>query len=537
VALCCTSSAWGENTSSIQQIEYDLRQRAAEVGCESALPEIEGARLEYPQSASLARLSGECWIQQFDYTAAAKALADSARLDPEADNTQLYRAVALYHLEDYPAAWQALEAAEGHYRPSGTAQFELYRGLLLLQRGEHAEAAAALERATEASSAEVEPVASYYAGLSFLGIRDRDRARDAFQRVVVLDPTGAWGRQARTVLDSVALEERDWLGMQAGLEYDSNAVLLGDGIPLANDISGESDGRGVWFLEGGLELLDRGAWSGGLILSYAGSAYFELSQFDVEYPRLGGWLDHWVGDRSLLRLRYSFGHAWVDYDSFVFSQRAALAGYHAWEALGRSELTLSWEHNDYRYDIPAVPSASPATGSCPLGFGSCAPLGFDSQAARTRDGNGLQLGLAQEYPIDVTGLPGIRELLLRGGLAYRQYWAQGSDWDYAGYRLSAGLTVALPWKLEFDAAGSWEYMPFAHPSSYPDPPLLANGEPYALPTHDRLDKISRFTTALARAISPKIEISARYDYIRNDSNVAVFHYKRHVVGAYLSVDL
>lgn len=535
--LCCAKAGWGQVASEGQRVEYDLRQRAALSGCEAVLPDVERARDEYPESASLARLSGECRIKRFDYEGAAKALSDSARLAPEAQNTQLYLAVALYHLEDYPAAWQALEAAKGHYRASAAPQFELYRGLLLLQRGEHADAAAALERATQASPGEVEPVASYFAGLSFLAIRDRNEARAAFQRVVAMDPNGSWGKQARSVLDSVTLEERNWLGIRAGLEYDSNAVLLGDGIPLARDISGESDGRGVWFLEGGLELFDSANWSSGLILSYGGSAYFDLNQFDVDNPSAGGWVDRWVGERSLLRLRYSFGHAWVGYDSFVFSQAAVLAGYHDWQALGRSEVTLSWERNDYKYDIPAVPSASAATGDCPLPFGSCAPLGFDSRAARSRDGNGFRVGLLHENRVDSTGLPGLSEVRLRGGFAYRHYWAQGSDWDYSGYRLSAGLDLQLPWQLEIDAEGSWEYVPFENPSSYPDPPLVENGMPYTLPTQDRLDKVGRFTAVLARPITRRIEVSARYDYIRNDSNVAVFNYDRQIVGVYFSLDL
>jgi len=535
--LCGANSAWGKAPPDARRVEYELRQHAAASGCEDVLPEIERARAAHPNSASLARLEGECQIELLEYAEAAAALKASARLAPEAENTQLYLAVALYHLEDYPAAWRALEAAKGHYTPSATPQFELYRGLLLLERGEHADAATALERATQASPGEVEPVASYYAGLSFLGTRDRNEARAAFQRVVDHDPDGPWGKQARAVLDSVTLEERNWVGLRAGLEYDSNAVLLGDGIPLAEDISGEADGRGVWFLEGGLELFDSANWSGGLILNYAGSAYFELTQFDVDHPTVGGWLDHWLDDRSLLRLRYSFGHAWVGYDSFVFSQGAVLAGYHAWKSIGNSQVTLSWERNDYKYDIPFVPSANPQTGNCPLAFGSCAPLGFDSQAARNRDGNGFHLTLLHEISVDSTRLPGLSDLMLRAGFAYRRYWAKGSDWDYAGYRVSAGLDVDLPWELEFDAEGSWEYLPFDNPSSYPDPPLIENGMPYTLPTEDRLDKVGRFTAILTRPITRRIEVSARYDYIRNDSNVAVFNYDRQVVGLYLSLDL
>ena len=198
---------------------------------------------------------------------------------------------------------------------------------------------------------------------------------------------------------------------------------------------------------------------------------------------------------------------------------------------------MTWEWNDYKYDIPPVPAANPALpGQCLNSSAPCAPLGFDAQEVRNRDGNGVIVGLQHEYMLASAGTPWLREMRLRGGLRYRQYWAKGRDWDYSGYRLSFGFDVDLPWKMEMDGEGSWEYVPFDHPSSYPTPPLT-NGVPYALPTQDRLDEVGRVTLILTRPITRNIEISARYFYIRNDSNVAVFDYRRHIVGAYLSLDL
>ncbi len=535
--LVCLFSSPGWGGADHKRVEYELRKRSAEVGCPETQVAIAQARKAHPESVELARLEGECDIHRFDYENASRALTDAARLDPKAENVQLYLAVSLYHLEEFDPAWTAIEAAKGHCSASAAPQYELYRGLLLLQQGEQADAAAALERAAAASPGEVEPVASYYAGLSFIGLRDRKNARAAFERVAAMDGQGQWGKQATAALESVALEERNWIGAQIGVEYDSNVVLLGDGIPLAGDISRESDGRGVWFLEGGIELFDTGKWSGGLVGNYAGSAYFNLTQFDVEYPMVGGWLDRWVSDRTLVRLRYSFGHAWVDYEPFVSSQTAVLSGYHDWKKFGRTELAATWEWNDYKYDIPSVPTANPADpDQCLILFAPCAPLGFDAQETRNRDGNGLLVGLQHEYKLDSTGTELLRELRLRAGFRYRQYWAKGDDWDYSGYRFSAGFDVQLPWKIEMDGEGSWEYVPFDNPSSYPTPPL-PNGVPYTVPTSDRLDEVGRFTLLLSRPITRNIEVSARYFYIRNNSNVAVFDYGRHIVGTYLSFDL
>ena len=115
--LVCLFSSPGWGGADHKRVEYELRKRSAEVGCPETQVEIAQARKAHPESVELARLEGECDIHRFDYENASQALTDAARLDPKAENVQLYLAISLYHLEEFDPAWTAIEAAKVRKHP------------------------------------------------------------------------------------------------------------------------------------------------------------------------------------------------------------------------------------------------------------------------------------------------------------------------------------------------------------------------------------------------------------------------------------
>lgn len=526
------------SADTLKVIELKIERMAREGRCLEALPEIEHARMGAPRSVRLAMLEGQCQLQLFDYVNALESFEEVEALDPELEDAALYRAIAQYHSEDFEGAEKSIGAAKGHVSYPAMAQYELYSGLLLLNRNDYRPAALAFERARMADAAQVEPVASFYAGLAWQSLSERDLAREAFERVVDVDRDGAWGIRAAAALDSAGLEERNWVSLRAGLEYDSNVVLLGEGLPVPQGISDEDDGRFSYFLDGGVELFREGRWSGGIRGSYAGGVNFRLREFDTQYPIASLWLDRGIGERSLIRATYSLGYAWVDYSPFVTTQSAILSYFHSWESAGNTELALGWEWNDYHFDIPFVPAANP-DGTCPNvpGFPlqlPCSPPNVNSKEARNRDGNGLRLALVHRYDLLSGENEFFRTFTLRGGYAFRRYFAKGTDWDFMGHEFLLGFNSHLPFELNFDVQGGFTYQPFDSPSSYPDPPVQA-GQQYYLSPEDRLDKIWSVQSVLERPLTDWASVSARYDYIRNISNVDVFDYSRHVIGGFVTL--
>ena len=530
------TAASGDDPTVRQALELVYEGR-----CTEALPVLEEVRAA-GDSARLALLEAQCRLRTREFVSALTALDAAEKLDPGLADVALYRGIALYQLEDYPAARESFLAAQGNTQPQLLAQLDLYTGLLLLQDRENRQAAEALDRARERDPRQVEPVASFYAGLAWQAAGDRVRAREALERVEEEDPNGPWGIRAAALLSEEVFGERSWAAIRAGLEYDTNVVLLGENVPSPAGISDQADGRAAWFIDAGVELFRKGRFSGGLGLSYAGNVQFELRQFDIQYPRAGAWLDYEIGPRTLVRTRYGFGYAWVDYAPFLLTQDVSATLFHGWERWGRTEVGLQWLNNDYKFFIPPVPQGDPGQtpGEPCRVFGPqlpvpCAPFGENSQAARNRDGNSVRAFVLQRYAFRKVNFSAFHDFEIRGGYGFERYWAKGTDWDYMSQDLLIGAEAIVFWDLFVDALVSFSYRPYTFASSYPTPPTV-NGQVYPLSSTPRLDQITSVFLLVERAFGEHWSVLARYSYTRADSNVAVFNYSRNIVGAYVKYE-
>ena len=118
---------------------------AREGRCAAALPELTRIRATDPRDAEASLLAGQCSIRQQQYAASVSALEDARRVDPHLPGLELSLAIAHYHLDDLDRAEESLRRAEA--RDPARAAVQLYRGLLLVGRAEHAAGVAALDRA------------------------------------------------------------------------------------------------------------------------------------------------------------------------------------------------------------------------------------------------------------------------------------------------------------------------------------------------------------------------------------------------------
>ncbi|MCP4037524.1 MAG: hypothetical protein GY733_11350, partial [bacterium] len=160
---------------------------AATGRCEKAL---EIAQTVASRDAATELMIGKCAIQAQQYALALPALERAGELDSGLVGVDLYRGIALYHLEDFEASRAALSDA----RAVGdeVALLEFYNGLLLLRNDEPREAALAFERAAARGPDLVEPVASYYAALSWQSLNENEPLDSAVARVRDEEPGGPW---------------------------------------------------------------------------------------------------------------------------------------------------------------------------------------------------------------------------------------------------------------------------------------------------------------------------------------------------------
>ena len=455
------------------------------------------------ESARAALLRGQCHVEGKRWAEAISALDQAQRLDPQLGDVQIPQLIARYHVGDHEGARRALDAmpAEAQQRP----EVHLYRGLLLLEGDQNAQAGAAFDRARELAPTEMEPIAAYYSGVAWLSAEDRARANASFDRVIALAPGSEWAKQAEAARKGRnAGPPARWAWLRAGAEWDSNVVLRGEGVALATDISNEQDGRAVWVAHGGAELFRRGDWAAGLSGTYYGSAHFDLTDFDEHHPTLSPWIDYRIDEATLLRLRYDVGYAWIDGNDFLFDQQLTPTLFRDWGARGRSQFSVHVSHLDYRFptSIPQIPPFS----------------------AGYRDRDGVGWGATAQHAFPLSG-----KTELQVGLSYLGFAADGREYDYNGGELFVGVETLLPAAIRLRAVTGVGWLPFRNPSSYPDPPGSGSYE-----SDDREDVAFRLRVELEREIGAGFSVLARYRYQNRSSNVAVFDYDRHVIGLYVT---
>jgi len=514
-------------------LERARAERLAAAGqCEEALAAFEALARNAPLDAASHAVVGQCQLRLERYEEAVVSFAAAKQLDPSLPQIDLQLGIAQFLSEDVAAAEQSFVAA----RAAGTEgpEIDFYEALVSLQRNENPERAAnALESAARARPATLDPAASYYAGLAWRAADDEDRARAALERVVDEHPDTVWADSARRALQQaqaslIPTMSRPWASATLGLEWDSNVAFLGQGLATPDELDSKSDIRGVWSVDAGTPIARFGETTVGARGAYSGSAHTDATDYDLQYPYAGLWIDHPTGEHSLFRLEVGAGYAWLGYDPYVIAAPlVAPQWFYDWGERGVTRLHGGFGRYDFRQNDGDETDALP-DGTCPPGVTRCGPPGEDERDYRDRDGLGFVAGV--EHSIALRD----GKTNLRAGPLFEYYAAEGDEWDGWGVGGEIGVRQALPWRLTLDVAGRYVHRPYLNPSSYPDPDDIVPGVEYSLENSDRRDDYYEADVRLERPITDRLTATIRYDYLKNDSNVSVFDYDRHLVGGYLT---
>lgn len=518
-ALLVGMPAWaGPDDDAVRLMR--ARDLAADGRCEGALALVAPLVATLPAAQ---QLQGRCRLQRNDAPRALEALEAARRRDPGLDGIALDLAMARFHLGDFAGAREALDDAAPASRER--AEYHLYRGLLLLQASDVAGAADALDRARRIAPDLVEPTASYYAGLAWAGADDRERARAAFDRVIEMAPGTVWATEAERARDRTTQGggRSAWAWARLGVEWDDNVVLRGRGVRLPDEIGRESDGRFVWLLHGGTELLRTEDWAGGVTLTYSGSEHFDLDRFDEDYPALGLWLDRRLGDATTLRFTYDVGHAWIDDLPYLWNHEAEAAVFHDWGEAGRTRAFVRGVKRNFLFEN--FDEFEAVGGVCTAS--RCGPAGVDEERLRNRDGLGVTVGIDHVWRLAAL------ETEWTTGVRWHHYAARGTEYDYDGPELRLASETELPWDLVLRAMVSWSSYDYRHPSTYPQA-IPPGGTIFQPMTRDKDEDIWRASADLEWFLADRWSLMARAAWTRVDANVGVFDYRRFLVGLYVT---
>jgi len=521
---------------------------ALEGRCDVAIPELSRELETAPDPGRISWRLGQCLLHQQRYAEAAAALERAVAADASLLEAQLDLARARYHLGDLDGADAALRASQQGF--SEEAIWNLYRGMVDLERGDAEAAVAALERAVEINRSgfrtrsdlqAVEPVASYYLGIAQRAAGQEAQAAATLRGVAEEWAGTDWAAEARRAVGA----ERGasaWLTLSSGGEYDDNVVLSGRDTPLPSDISDEAGYRAVWAATGGADLLRRGRNAAGLLASYNGRYHLEddLSEFDSHVPTASLWWNHALRADTNVRLRYNFGYAWVDRDPYVVTNGGRASLIRAWSSRQNSALAGSLYVDEYLFTTDDVPDG-PGTPNAPCGplsppFTVCGPPGLDEGRARNRDGWGARGTLSHGWSPSLDGFP-LPDPALHGSYTYTYFDAEGREYSHQSHAFTLGVSFALPYGVGLDLDGAYTYRLYRNPSTYPQQEDLVAGLQYPLSGTRRRESSYVAGARLSVPLVGPVSATASYRYRDNRSTSDVFDYDQHVIGLLLNVTL
>ncbi|HEX9759069.1 MAG TPA: tetratricopeptide repeat protein [Nitrospiria bacterium] len=416
------------------------------------------------------------------------------KLDPSYGRAHFNLGIVEYELKKYPDALQNLQQAEKE--DPGNPLIPYYQGLTYHHRGDYERSSPKFLRAAVLAP-DLGLTAHYYAGVGFYHRGLVEEARDELQEVVRIDPASEVARSAQEFLKNLEPHKKKakpWdVTLSTAYQYDSNVVLLPGGSPLPTGISQQHDHRFVIFGRGGYRIFERSQWSGGASYDFYQSFHTELNAFNVQNHG-GSAFVQYHQKRWQLRIPYKFNFALVDGDSFLLS--------HTIKPL----LTIK--------ETPRLKTYL-SYGFSSKDFKNTSSFSTNSD----RDGNNHLASITQSVGFAKTGR-------IRMGYTYDRELTGDSptqdDWDYQGHKFFGALRLPPFNGLTFDMGIDYTHQDYKHPNS-------------SSPTQsEREDKIQTYNANLAKTLGKWVTATVQYIYDKNDSNLPVFDYDRHIVSVIFS---
>ena len=283
---------------------------------------LEAAALASPDSAPVQLALGRALLRRGRAEEAAAALERARALNPALPGVDLLLGRA-YRATDEPLkAREALERAIALTPDDGEAWMVL--GLTALDLKDVPAAQHAFDTAGSVDP-ELKQLAGYNRAVSEIQAGDLRTAETTLEQVIELDPLSLTARHAETLLERLrarakaAPKPKRWsLWGNLGLLYDDNVstrvVDVSTGIP---------DGGGLVELSGAYRLFDRGATELEVGYDFYQTAYFDLSEFNLQIHGFSIDGTHEVGPGDL-SLGYRYNLSTLGGDRFLDIHEARL---------------------------------------------------------------------------------------------------------------------------------------------------------------------------------------------------------------------
>lgn len=489
VTLFFVSSVFGQLQGNLQNgiVQYNADN------FEEAVEFLTKARQEAPKSAEVAFWLGKTYRAQGNLQDSIFHLTDAATFIPPFKEAVIELTDVLYRLDRIEEAhkWLAIAEREGIY----PAKAAFLRGLIFVKEKKYKESIASFEKSKSLDNTYVQ-AADFQIGLAYMMGRRYKEAAERFRAVVLKDPITDLADYARRY--QVLVEERSWLERPLRLslsvlgQYDTNMLVEPYAYPGLSDAGDERSLRMLNTLRLDFAPILQDPWQ--FMASYAlSTSLHEKNSTTYDF----------LVNSLTLAPGYNFGRFSVSlYANYMHSLKRD-PGYERYSdrfgtgPLARIFLTESkdqlleiyagYQRKNY-FKTPIDPNENQTAG------------GFESRIGWMRffDSGAI---LVANYGFETDN-------------------ADGNNWSNVGHRFSVNGIIPVWNKLKLQLGAEMFWQDYTNQSTIP-----------AFSGKKRQDKNYMGTAGLIWDIHRNLSLMLNYTGIRNDSNIYLYDYCRHIFSA------
>ncbi len=253
-----------------------------------------------------------------NYSEAKKYLKEAVKLSPVIKEALMELADVHYRLREYSEAFDVLELAEkDNVRPGQTA---FMKGLVLLEMDKNHAAVESFKKAGELSP-ELVQAANYQIGLAHLRENELEEAELRFTDVVAKDPNTDMAVFAGNYMETISKKKKEKVPYRAYLgyhwQYDDNVLLKPSDASAGTSITDEDDYRQV--VTAGFEYMPERVGNVNVSTHYSfyGSSHNDQASFDVMSHNLVVVPSYTIDSVSTADIALGYNHSWVDDQEYL----------------------------------------------------------------------------------------------------------------------------------------------------------------------------------------------------------------------------
>jgi tetratricopeptide (TPR) repeat protein len=432
------------------------------------------------------------------YREAEEQFREVLKRHPDNARARMGLGMALYHQGRYREASTELTIAERTIKDDPLLYD--YAGLAAAEQQSYEQASEKFLRAGKLDP-ELGSDARYERGAVLHSQRQFQQATGEF-RSAVEGGTAVAAQEARPAAAPTPQLPKRWSATYGlSLQYDSNVVLLPGGSALPNNISHKDDFVTAFALGGEYRFLQTDNWTIGAGAGLFANVHARLSDFNVFDIAPTLYVERRLG-AAQLRLQYTLDYVTVGGDAYLLSNAIQ-------PTLTIPESERTYTQAFFRYQNKD--------------FKSFRDDQFGVPVNQTRDANNYMLGAMQYwklfqdrgyvragYIFDTDRTP--------GDGATTPGVPTSADWQYIGHRFSTGIAYQPMAATTLQLAFDYYRQNYSNPNSFsPDGTV-------------RKDNIYQLTGTAVRDLRSWLWLAFQYSYTRDEANVDVFDYTRHVIS-------